>query len=182
MVLLHVKVVKNFSLVYSVRMEADFVSKILDQWKRERPDLDTSTMAIIGRISRLARFFEAQIEGNLAKSGLHGGRFDVLAALRRSGAPFSLSPTQLREQMMLSSGATTHRIDLLEKERLVERLNDPEDRRGVIVRLTESGKRLVDEVLDSHIMIEAELLKSLAQRQRYDLGVLLEGLSQGYGI
>ena len=158
-------------------MVQDRVAAILEQWRKERPDLDPSPMAIIGRLSRLSRHMERKLEENFKRYGLQGGTFDLLAALRRSGEPYMLTPTRLQNEMMLSSGATTHRIDLLEKRGLIERTDDPNDRRGTLVKLTKEGTVLVDEMTESHLALEHELLASLTMEQKRDLAGLLAELA-----
>ena len=163
-------------------MQQDHVAKIISQWNKERPDLDTAPMAIIGRLSRLSRYIERELETNFKKYDLQSGTFDLLASLRRNGKPYTLTPTQLQAEMMLSSGATTHRIDLLEKQGLIERSNDPNDRRGTLVRLTPKGKKLVDEVIHTHLGIENQLLSILNASQQKELSELLESLANGLRI
>ena len=163
-------------------MSTDHVTTIINQWTAERPDLDPSPMAIIGRLSRLSRHIEQGLEKNFKRHGLQGGTFDLLAALRRHGAPFTLTPTQLQAEMMLSSGATTHRIDLLEKRGLIERLPDPDDRRGTLVRLTAKGKELVDEVVVTHLETEEELLEGLSAPERRSLSQLLATWAEATGL
>ena len=163
-------------------MSHDHVDTILEQWRTERPDLDASPMGIFGRLLRLNKYAQGQLEVNFKRYGLLGGTFDLLATLRRNGEPFSLNPTQLQNEMMLTSGATTHRIDLLEKRGLIERLPDPGDRRGTLVRLTKAGKTLVDEAVVDHVALERELLSHLTQEQRLELAKLLGALAEGLGL
>jgi DNA-binding MarR family transcriptional regulator len=163
-------------------MAQDHVATVVSQWEKERPDLDPSPIAVIGRLSRLTRYIERQLEVNYKRYDLQGGTYDLLATLRRNGEPFTLTPTRLQAEMMLSSGATTHRIDLLEKRGLLERLPDPEDRRGTLVRLTDTGKKLVDEVTETHLATERELLTSLTKKQRRKLAELLGQLAQASGL
>jgi len=163
-------------------MAHDHVATIIHQWEKERPDLDPSPIAIVGRLSRLSRAAERKIEANFKKYGLHGGTYDLLATLRRNGEPFALTPTQLQAEMMLSSGATTYRIDLLEKRGLLERTPDPNDRRGTLVRLTDAGRKLTDEVVETHLATERELLASLTEKQKRDLAELLGQLAQAVGL
>jgi DNA-binding MarR family transcriptional regulator len=111
-----------------------------------------------------------------AKAGLQAGEFDVLATLRRSGEPYTLSPTQLYEAMMISSGGMTDRLDRLERADLVVRRPDPKDRRGKLIVLTEPGKRLVDETLSRHVANEERLLLSLTQAEQEALDALLKKL------
>lgn len=159
-------------------MQRDHVETILAQWRRERPDLDPSPMGIFGRISRISRQAENTLKANFKRHNLNGGTFDLLASLRRSGEPFTLTPTQLQAEMMLSSGATTHRIDLLEKDALIERLPDPTDRRGTLVRLTEKGLRLIDEAVETHIEVERQMLAGLSAEQQASLASLLSQMAQ----
>lgn len=163
-------------------MAHDHVATIVHQWEKERPDLDPSPIAIVGRLSRLSRVAERKIETNFRKYGLQGGTYDLLATLRRSGEPFMLTPTQLQAEMMLSSGATTYRIDLLEKRGLLERKPDPHDRRGTLISLTNAGKRLADEVVETHLATEREFLSSLTEKQKADLAELLSQLAQAVGL
>ena len=160
-------------------MRQDHVTTIVEQWKKERPDLDPSPMAIIGRISRLHKRIRPKLEANFKRYDLQGATFDVLATLRRNGEPFTLTPTQLQMEMMLSSGATTHRIDLLEKRKLIERLPDPSDRRGTLVKLTHKGKNLIDEAVLTHLEAEHDLLSCLTSSQKRELTKLLGLLASG---
>ncbi len=139
----------------------DYVDYILKQWTDERPDLDGSPMGIVGRIVRLARHFERNIQNNLAAFDLSIGEFEVLATLRRSGAPYQLSPTDLYRSVMLSSGAMTNRVDRLEQAGLVYRSPDPSDRRGVLVSLTHQGITLIDKVIAVHFASMQRLLSEL---------------------
>ena len=163
-------------------MSDDHVKTILEQWRTERPDLDASPMGVFGRLLRLHKHAQQQLEVNFKRHGLTGGTFDLLATLRRNGEPFTLNPTQLQNEMMLTSGATTHRIDLLEKRGLIERLPDPDDRRGTLVRLTEAGKALVDEAVVTHVELEHELLSGLTEEQRRELAMLLGTLAEKFGL
>jgi len=128
-------------------MDTDQIDWFMDQWRRERPDLDASPLAVISRILVLSRHLEFSADRALAPFGLSLWQFDVLAALRRSGAPFKLSPTQLMGFVTLSSGAMTNRIDRLEEMGLVRREEDPNDRRGVLITLTPQGRKLVDQAI-----------------------------------
>ena len=153
------------------------MDKILEQWATERPDLDASPMGVIGRISRLARTYERVMGAGLAKFGLQNDEFDVLATLRRSGRPLGLKPKDLIDSMMVSSATITQRIDKLEARGLIERRPDPGDRRGVIVRLTSSGKKVVDRAVANHVTVEAELLETLSPQERDVLCRLLRRLA-----
>jgi DNA-binding MarR family transcriptional regulator len=157
-------------------VSADHVDAILEQWLRERPDLDATPMAVIGRISRAAQLVQRRLEQVFEEHGLTGGLFDVLAALRRSGDPYELSPTELFATTMVTSGGMTKRLDRLEELGLVERRDDPRDRRGVVVRLTADGKTLIDRALTSHLANEEAILSVLSQAERRRLADLLRKL------
>lgn len=127
----------------------------------------------------MAKLAERRLGANFRRYDLQESTFDLLATLRRHGRPFTLNPTQLQREMMLSSGATTHRIDLLEQRGLVERLPDPNDRRGTLIKLTPAGKTLIDEVVVTHLEAENELLAGLTDRERLELSELLGGWAEG---
>lgn len=149
---------------------------IVEQWNRERPDLDVSALALMGRIFRAAHLADARLSDGIAVHDLQPGWFDLLAALRRSGAPYELNPTQLMRTTLLSSGGMTKRIDRLADEGLVERRPDPDDRRGTRIRLTRRGKSLIDRALETHIDHENELLAGLSEAERRQLDALLRKL------
>jgi DNA-binding MarR family transcriptional regulator len=157
-------------------MQHDQVDQILEQWARERPDLAVSPMGIIGRLSRVSRHLEQALQETFAPFGLNGGEFDVLATLRRAGEPYTLSPTELFNTLMLSSGAMTNRIDRLEETGLAVRTRDPEDRRGVNVTLTPKGRELIDAAVVEHVANEEQLLSALTQTERETLVHLLRKL------
>ncbi len=154
-------------------MVLDAVDKIVNQWKRERPDLDASPMAIIGRVSRLALYLDRAIQEALSRFGITPGEFDVLATLRRSGEPYQLNPTALYQAAMLSSGAMTNRLDHLQKGGYIRRLPDPNDRRGTLVQLTVDGLRLINEAVEVHVNNEQRLLANLTADERGALKQLL---------
>ena len=156
--------------------ERDAVDVILDQWSAERPDVDVSAIAVIGRISRLEKRLAAELARVFALHGLEGWEYDVLATLRRSGAPFELTVGELLESMMLASGTISHRIDRLAGRGLVERRADPSDGRVVRVRLTRAGRALVDRTIVDHAANETRLLSGLSQREREQLAALLRRL------
>ncbi len=157
-------------------MEADPVDKILAQWQRERPDLDVSPMGIIGRMGRLAKYLERGIQETFSEFGLTVGEFDVLAALRRSGQPYHLSPTQLFNTLMVSSGGMTHRLDRLEQAELVRRIPDPSDRRGTRIELTDKGLNVIDKAVETHVINEHRILSVLEASEREALAQLLRKL------
>ncbi|WP_335582903.1 MarR family winged helix-turn-helix transcriptional regulator [Cupriavidus sp. USMAA2-4] len=155
---------------------ADRVDRILAQWARERPDLDASPMGVIGRLWRLDRHTDRAVEAALATAGLNGWEFDVLATLRRSGAPYALSPGALMESLMITSGTMTNRLDHLERAGLVRRSPNPDDRRGLRIELTPAGFERVDRALEIHVANEHRLLAGLAPAEREQLAGLLRRL------
>jgi len=151
---------------------SDSVDRIVSQWRAVRPDLDSSPIEVVGRVSRLSRLIDRRLAENFARFDLENWMYDVLATLRRGGEPYELTAGQLVTQSMVTTGAITNRIDRLAARGLVERVGAA-DRRKVIVRLTPAGLALVDEVAVAHMATEAELLADLSPRQRHDLANLL---------
>lgn len=154
----------------------DAVDRVLAQWARERPDLDTSPMGVVGRISRAAQLADATLRRNFASTDLDPPSFDVLATLRRAGAPFELTPGELVRMSMVTSGAVSQRLDRLEERGLVTRRRSPADARGVLVRLSEAGRQAVEDVLPSHLATEAKLLAPLTAAEQEQLVDLLRRL------
>ncbi len=146
---------------------------VLQQWKRERPDLDPSPMAVCGALRRANDRVRTAIEANAAKGGLDGAGFDVLLTLRRQGKGKTLTPSELAGEMMLSTSAMTNRLDRLEKRGLVERRSDPKDRRSLKIALTEDGFTLADTLVVSHLAVEEQVLAPLDSAEREDLKRLL---------
>jgi DNA-binding MarR family transcriptional regulator len=159
----------------------DAVDRILEQWRDVRPDLDSAPIAVIGRLSRLSAIVDRRLAENFARHDLEAWMYDVLATLRRSGPPYELTTGELLEQSMVTTGAMTNRVDRLEQRGLVERSSVPGDRRKVLVRLTESGLDVVDEVVGGHLDTERELLQSLTPSQQATLERLLRTALIGLG-
>lgn len=157
-------------------MKNDQVDFIIAQWAKEKPDIDTSPMAVVGRLSRVSRHIDRLLQQNYSKFGINGGEFDVLATLRRAGPPFRLIPTEMFNAMMLSSGAMTNRLDRLEKAGYIERMPNPDDRRGVLVGLTEDGLKLIDEIYPIHLAHEEKMIKALSSSECETLINLLRKL------
>jgi DNA-binding MarR family transcriptional regulator len=156
---------------------ADAIERILEQWHRELPHLDTTAMAVFGRLARTAHQAALAVEPVFARHGVTRGEFDVLAALRRSGTPFRLRPTELSEGLMLSSGGMTKRLDRLEAAGLVRRRRNPDDRRGSLVELMPAGRAVVEKaVVDVHAR-ERALLDALPPGARRELAALLARLA-----
>ena len=154
-------------------MAEDEVDRLVAAWKRERPDLEVEPMQVLSRVTRLARHLDLARRTAFAQHGLETWEFDVLSALRRSGPPYELSPGRLIRETMVTSGTMTNRVDRLEAQGLVERLPDPDDRRGVLVRLTSAGRSRVDAALEGLLSQERLLLAGLSARDRSTLAGLL---------
>jgi DNA-binding MarR family transcriptional regulator len=150
-------------------MADDGVDRILEQWARERPDLDAEAMGIFGRIQRIARAAGDAATATYAQFGITRGDFDVLATLRRAGEPFALSPSALSASLMLTSGGITQRVDRLDHTELVTRTPDPSDRRGQIVALTSKGRDLVDAAVTAGLKTQQQLLDPLGPDTRREL-------------
>ena len=152
----------------------DEVDRLIAAWKRERPDLDLSPLAVLSRITRIARHLD--IARRDAFGDLENWGFDVLAALRRAGEPHQLSPGQLMQETMVTSGTMTNRLDRLEELQLITREQDPDDGRGSLVTLTKSGMQAVDAALEGLLENERELLGTLSEQDRKNLADLLSKL------
>jgi DNA-binding MarR family transcriptional regulator len=159
--------------------EHDHIDRIVAQWRGERPELDVTALALLGRLFRAAHLADLALAAGIARQGLKPGWFDLLAALRRAGPPYELNPTDLMEATMLSSGGITKRLDRLVDAGLVERRPDPDDRRGTLVRLTRVGHTTIDHALEAHIANEERLLQPLATADRRALDRLLRRLLAG---
>jgi len=158
-------------------LERDEVDRIVDAWSNERPDIDFAPMQVLSRVDRLARHLDRRRRRAFASSALEPWEFDVLAALRRAGKPYELSPKALLQQTLVSSGTMTNRIDRMAERDLVERRTDPHDGRGVLVRATPLGVERVDAAINVLLDDETELLAGLSQTDRDRLSALLRRLS-----
>jgi DNA-binding MarR family transcriptional regulator len=158
--------------------DPDEVDAIVAAWQRERPDVDVSAMQVLSRVSRLARHLDRARKQAFAAHDLETWEFDVLSALRRTGPPYDLSPGRLVAETMVTSGTMTNRVDRLAERRLVERHPDPHDRRGVLVRLTASGRKTVDAALDELLDHEREILGALDAAEATGLADALRTLAK----
>ncbi|GAB2632164.1 MarR family winged helix-turn-helix transcriptional regulator [Nocardia goodfellowii] len=159
----------------------DHVDRVLAQWQTQRPDLDVSPMAVLGRLSRLSQFAGVELRKTFAAHGLDAASFDVLATLRRSDPPHCLTPTELMRSAMVTSGAITQRLDRLEERGLVTRSRSASDGRGIKVTLTEAGRALVDAALPDHVATEERLLAALTPAQRARLAATLRTVLESLG-
>jgi DNA-binding MarR family transcriptional regulator len=160
---------------------ADHVDRVMEQWGAQRPDLDVSPMAVIGRVSRASRLIGAELGRTFSAHGLDAASFDVLATLRRSGPPHRLTPGELMRASMVTSGAITQRLDRLQARGLVTRTPSDSDGRGVHVALTDDGRALIDQALPDHVDTGKRLLAALTRTQRDALAAALRDLLESLG-
>ena len=154
-------------------MQRDHVDHLVEQWARERPDLDTTGLRLAARIVRLQRFLDQAAGSAVARFELQLGELNVLAALRRAGEPYALTPTELYRGLLVSSGAMTNRLDRLEAEELVVRDPDPQDRRRIRVVLTQRGREVIDAAMDAHTEILRGAFADIDEADRVQLEDLL---------
>jgi DNA-binding MarR family transcriptional regulator len=155
---------------------ADHSDAVVAQWRAERPDLDPSPMATFTRLWRAARAADASLQRVFSEHGLEAGWFDVLATLRRAGAPYRVSAGTLARGLVMTTGGMTKRLDRLQAEGLIAREPDPADRRGVLVSLTRKGRKVVDRAVEDHLANEARLLEPLSDREVKALNATLSKL------
>jgi DNA-binding MarR family transcriptional regulator len=151
----------------------DHIDWVIEGWEKERPDLDVSPIAVINRLERLQSYLRSEVATVFERFGLTGPSFAVIATLRRAGKPYQCSQRALMDALQLTGGTVSVRVDRLERDGFVERLPDPHDQRGVLVRLTEAGERLFDQVAPVHLANEDRLLSALNMQQREQLASLL---------
>ncbi|MGP5015325.1 MarR family winged helix-turn-helix transcriptional regulator [Glutamicibacter ardleyensis] len=151
----------------------DQVDRILEQWQKEKPGLDVSPMAVIGRLSRTALNIESRLAGTFERHGLDASTFDVLATLLRSGAPYWITPAELARESMISTSAVAQRLNKLEARGLVAREANPNDGRGTLVALTDTGKKLIEQALPDHLETERAILSPLSRDEQAALALLL---------
>lgn len=157
----------------------DHVDRIIAQWAAERPDLNTSPMALIGRLKRVSVHLGHEMGKTFAAHGLSAADFDMLATLRRSGAPYRLSAGALMDSTMVTSGTMTHRIARLVKQGLVDRVPNPDDGRGVLIALTASGLQRIEAAVTDHVATQARLVSDLTAEDQAALIALLRKLTPG---
>jgi len=157
-------------------MSKDIIDELQEDWSLQRRDLDTAAMGVVLRIQALDKILGDQAAARLQQFGLHWWQYDVLSTLRRQGPPFLLAATELADAGMLTSGAMTNRIDRLEQTGLVRRLHDPQDRRRVLVQLTDAGLERVDLATKARFETASAALACLGARQRQQLSSLLRQL------
>ena len=157
--------------------QRDSIEDFVRAWKRERPDIDPWPLGVLGRLQRLSTQLQRRaVDEWLAPMGLTWESFSLMMALRRSGKPFRLRPTDIYRESLLTSGAITNRIDRVEKLGYVQRVADPRDRRGVIIQLTPSGRGLADRAIEVHFKKLEEIFECLTKIESRQLTVLLAKL------
>lgn len=161
----------------------DRAENAANQWARERPEIDTEAMVLLGRLAEAALVISRdRLNPLFAQFDLQPGEFDLLATLRRSGQPYALTPTDLYEAAMISSGSMTNRIDRLEKVGFVTRKPNPADKRGTLVALTKQGLALIDRVIDAHVTNQQAIVNGLTAREQSQLSALLAKLLKGQEV
>lgn len=160
--------------------EHDEVDRIVGAWITQRPDLDFSPLEVLSRVDRLSRHLDRARRAAFKRSDIEPWEWDVLSALRRAGEPFQLSPKQLLQQTLVSSGTMTNRIDRLVGRRLVRRESDPGDGRSILVTMTDEGRTRVDAAITRLVDAESHLLSTLSRGDRERLAALLRKLSMGF--
>jgi DNA-binding MarR family transcriptional regulator len=161
---------------------SDYVTGLVADWARERPELDTSSMEVVGRLLRVGQILQHRLDAVAARYGLsHKGDLDVLTALRRMGPPYEQTPSRLAKGVQLTTGGMTNRLDRLEAANLVARRPDPSDRRGVLVYLTDDGQRVVDNALEAIVAEQEALIGTLSARERATIAGMLGQLLTSLG-
>ncbi|HAS14176.1 MAG TPA: MarR family transcriptional regulator [Idiomarina abyssalis] len=145
------------------------LERIKQQWAKELPELDTSTMELVGRLQVIHKHMASAMNNTFRQFGLTDAGFDVLATLRRSGKPYRLTPNQLLEQMLVTSGSMTSRLTLLQKKGFVTREQDENDGRVNWVKLTDKGLVLSNQVIHQHVQTQERLLSVLSESERLQL-------------
>ncbi len=158
------------------RGDNDRIDRLLSEWQSERPELDAGAMAVVGRLLSIGRQLEARANGALKPLGLHYTDLDVLATLRRGGRPYRRTPTELRDSVLITSGAMTACLDRLERNGLIQRVADPNDRRSSAAELTTDGRKLIDKAIAVRFKEAADALSDLSDTERTRLAALLKKL------
>ena len=159
----------------------DRIDRLLAEWRTERPELDAAAMAVVGRLLSIGRRLEGRANAALKPLGLHYTDLDVLATLRRGGRPYRRTPTELRESVLITSGAMTACLDRLERNGLIARVADPHDRRSSAAELTTEGRKRIDKAIAVRFEEAASALSPLSEGERARLAALLKKLGRGLG-
>lgn len=157
-------------------IEKDFIDQLIEDWGVERPDLDIEAMQVVGRIMKLGKIFENKASSALKYYGIYYTDLDVLATLRRTGSPYQLSPKQLMQSVVITSGAMTALLNRLTKLELIYRTSDAHDGRISMATLTEKGKELIDVAIEKRFIEATNSIEILATNEKSDLAKLLKKL------
>jgi DNA-binding MarR family transcriptional regulator len=160
---------------------ADRTDRLLAEWQAERPELDAAAMAVVGRLLSIGRQLEARANAALKPLGLHYTDLDVLATLRRGGRPYRRTPTELRDSVLITSGAMTACLDRLERNGLIARVADPHDRRSSAAELTTEGRKLIDKAIAVRFAEAAQAMDGLSEAEQARLATLLKKLGHALG-
>ncbi|HEY8201622.1 MAG TPA: MarR family transcriptional regulator [Actinomycetota bacterium] len=163
-----------------MELDRDRIDVVLEQWEARRPDVDLRALGVLGRLYRLSRHVERSVDNKLGRFGIDGADLEILEALERSGSDGRLSPTELSDTVMMTSGGMSGRLDRLRRAGLVKRQPDPVDRRSVFVVLTSKGRETVRRVLPLHAEAAQECLQSLSPEKVASLEELLRGMLLGF--
>jgi DNA-binding MarR family transcriptional regulator len=164
--------------VWDLDEAADHVDRALEQWSREMPDIEIKGADVLNRARRLVLESRGAIEETFKRHGLDSGEFDVLATLRRAGAPYALRPTELYTALMISSGGLTARLDRLEEAGLIRRRASEDDARSVLVELTPTGRKKIEAAFRADMALENRMVSGLSESERAELVRLLRKLTQ----
>lgn len=163
------------------REDDDRIDRLLAEWRAERPELDAAAMAVVGRLLSIGRRLEARANIALRPLGLHYTDLDVLATLRRGGRPYRRTPTELRDSVLITSGAMTACLDRLERNGLIARIADPHDRRSSAAALTGEGRKLIDKAIAVRFAEATDALSGLSAAEGAHLAALLKKLGRTLG-
>lgn len=157
-------------------MKQDITEEIIQNWQKEKPELDTSGKAIMGRVIRLQEYYLYDAEELLKPMGLKKGSYSVLTALRTNGKPYELHPKELHHFSLVTSGGMSNLLNNMEKDGLIKRKPDPDDQRSVLIRLTEKGKKLIDNAMKQITILEKNFTTALNEAEQKTLTNLLQKL------
>ncbi|MFB9686043.1 MarR family winged helix-turn-helix transcriptional regulator [Amycolatopsis plumensis] len=162
-------------------MERDFVDDVLDQWRAQRPDLDPAPLSVLARLTRIARRVTRRLDDTLKDYGLLHVDLDILATLRRAGEPYELTLGEIARWMLAGNSTMTSRLDRLVAAGLVDRRQNPANRRTALIRLTPAGLTLADEAFAAELTAQEDMVSGLSEPDRHELADLLRRLCRSMG-
>lgn len=164
----------DVNFLFLMKEQKDFIDQLISDWRLERPDLEVEAMQVVGRIIKLGKVFEKRASNSLREIGIYYTDLDVLATLRRSGFPYELSPKQLMESVLITSGAMTALLNRLTKLELIHRIPDKNDGRIILAGLTQKGKELIDKAIEIRFEEAQKSIDILSDQEHYELSGLLK--------